>query len=208
MAFCARFCCLWLVLASVACGDEEVAMRGNKQPGEPCAITNECAIGFTCESAECTQMEPHRVTLSWTTDTDLDLHVRTPDGTHVYFDHALGAQAWLGVDGCSKHACSPDGSMGADVAHYEHAFLIESALRDDEDAGSEGDAGDDSDAGDDDDTPSTRRTYRYWVENYDCNRSSDYTLQVIARDETVVDEHTGTLAAACVSSPEHTFTAP
>jgi hypothetical protein len=49
-------------------------------------------VGITLISGEL------QVTLIWNTDADMDLHVREPDGTHVYFANKTGTSAFLDHD--------------------------------------------------------------------------------------------------------------
>lgn len=205
VATCVRFFGVGLGVALLAaCDASPGPARGNAQPGDACTTTNECTVGFECDEGLCQHDEPFRITLSWTVDTDFDLHVRTPDGEELYFgrDNEL---AWLGSDDCGSEACKEPGKT-----HYEHAFLkkIEQApgTRDassDDDAGSAGDAGDAGDA-----LEPVDLIYEYWVDNYGCKRAGDFTVEVAARDGTVKDEdsHTGTLEARCMESEHFLFT--
>lgn len=166
-------------------------------------MTNECALGFSCNEDICQQKEPYRITLRWEVDTDFDLHVRTPDGKELYFgrDNAL---AWLGADDCGSEQCrEPDNT------HFEHAFLATILQAPGtRDASSQDDAGD-SDAGDDADGGAPAPVdlnYEYWVDNYGCQRAGDYTLEVVTRNGTVVKSDSGTLDARCVESEHYLFT--
>lgn len=180
-----------LSLAVVACGDDPIAVRGSLRPGATCEVTNDCAIGFECTENICAQVEPHRITLSWTVDTDFDLHVRTPNGQELYFN-GNSTQAWLAADDCYgtslpnsdavTNACSDE-----DGVHYEDAFLLNLY--------------------DDTLTTQPRLDYEYWVENYDCDTAGDFEIVVMAQDNTAEDEiKTGTLPAACADSEHFKFT--
>ncbi len=64
------------------------------------------------------------VTLSWDTESDLDLHVVEPDGTEIYWDHIASQTGLLDFD--SNQSCQIDGrrrervlwSAGAPSGHY------------------------------------------------------------------------------------------
>ncbi len=193
--------CLWCVAVLIsACGKDAPDTTRAGQPGDMCTSTKLCVSGFACESGVCSMTEPRRITLSWDADTDLDLHVQTPNGEHVYFDRAEGSQAWLGTDGCAADSCArADGTN--DDTHYEHAFLRDIPFPTASDAGDLDAAVDDEDAGSDENRGTSRDLrYDYWVENYDCDVGGSFTLQVIARDGTVEATEAGTLAAGCTTS--------
>jgi len=200
VATCIRFLGVGLAAALVvACDASADPVRGNAQPGDACTMTNECAVGFSCNEDSCRQTEPYRITLRWDVDTDFDLHVRTPDGKELYFgrDNEL---AWLGGDDCGSEKCKEP-----DNTHFEHAFLatILQAPGTNNDAGNDDDAGDDADGG----TPGpVDLTYEYWVDNYGCQRAGDYTLEVVTREGAVLETETGTLEARCMESEHYLFT--
>lgn len=203
----ARFVLLCTLTAiATACTEEAAPKRGNAQPGETCASTNECAIGFQCTDDVCGQADPlrnpYRITLTWEANTDFDLHVRT-EGQELYFDRE-NTFAWLGSDDCASETCIED-----DTLHAEHAFLRNIVAPDDMDAGQTIE-GEDGDGGTDDGiAPGTivlLQEYEYWVDNYGCQKAGDFTLAVIAANERVIESHTGTLEARCMES-EH-FVSP
>ena len=65
-----------------------------------------------------------RVTLSWDVVTDLDLHIETPEGLHVYFaDPELGGLS-LDVDDCVGGLCRDNSGT-----HVENIFFDPTAKR-------------------------------------------------------------------------------
>jgi hypothetical protein len=171
----------WLFLGTMACSDDPALVRGNTQPGDSCKSTNDCDVGFICNEGLCAQTDPFRISLSWTVDTDFDLHVRTPSG-ELYFGRD-NEQAYLGTDDCKSNVCvDPDGT------HYEHAFLLEPPAVD---AGA---------------APLGPIAYEYWVDNYGCETAGDFALEVATPEGTVGSIHTGTLPATCAESEHFYFT--
>lgn len=202
----ARFIVLCtLGLFGLACTEDAAPPRGNAQPGETCASTNDCAVGFACNSDDvCSQADPtrnpYRTTLTWDVDTDFDLHVITYDRREVYFGHN-NDKAWLGTDDCGSEHCFDE-----DKTHAEHAFLFQIDVPSDVDSGQQVEPSTDGDGGVDDGiAPGTTvvlAQYEYWVDNYGCQKSGDFTLSVVAANDRVIESHTGTLEARCMES-EH-----
>lgn len=188
-----------LSFASIGCGDDPAVERGNTQPGEACRSTDDCAIGFACQDLLCEQIDPVRITLSWTADTDFDLHVATPTG-ELYFGQT-NDQAYLGSDDCADRKLPGDGgtvvrpSCRESSEHHEHAFLRDVAMPTGLDAG-------DTDAGFDD---LVFGEFEYWADNYGCDTAGDFTLSVVIRNGAVYAQHVGRLEAACVQSDRFPF---
>ena len=74
-----------------------------------------CDPGFLCFNAYCVETGPLRISLTFTTDTDLDLHVKTPAGDEIYYANRTADQGKLDVDQCVS-------SCGTS-SHVENVFF-------------------------------------------------------------------------------------
>lgn len=99
-----------------------VPMRENGLFGEPLATTSvtvepceeppedecveDCAAGMACVDGNCVMEGMLRITLRWSAATDLDLHVREPDGAHVFYNARSGTDAMLDHDNTTGGAGS------------------------------------------------------------------------------------------------------
>jgi hypothetical protein len=78
----------------------------------------------TCYQGVCVGTGLVRVSLSWNVVTDLDLHVRVPNGEWISYEMPSTAYGKLDVDDCVSGACiNPDGT------HVENVFLDANAPR-------------------------------------------------------------------------------
>ena len=90
------------------------------QPGDPCLFTSDCQEGsIRFAEAYCVGEGPLRVSLSFDTDSDFDLHVLTPSGLEIYYATDSGDGGTLDVDQC----VSPCGIGG----HVENIVFRDSA---------------------------------------------------------------------------------
>lgn len=87
--------------------------------GDECASDEDCGSGTECESGTCVGVGVLRVTLTFSMDTDLDLHVITPSGEEVYFGNPSAAGGVLDVDTCV-------GSCDVEEVHVENVVFNES----------------------------------------------------------------------------------
>ena len=67
-------------------------------PVDPCG--GQCAAGSTCVDGVCVVIAERglRFTLQWDNATDLDLHIVTPGGQHVFYSNLVAAGCWLDAD--------------------------------------------------------------------------------------------------------------
>ncbi len=120
-------CCLLMI---DACADRPLVygqgegQGGTGQSGDLCGDDQPCADGAECVEGVCVQSGLIRVTLSWSVVTDLDLHVETPTGVHVYYADPQRAGLSLDVDDCVGGDCRDNGGT-----HVENIFFEESAER-------------------------------------------------------------------------------
>jgi hypothetical protein len=107
-------------LLMVGCaGDEQ---RGDALPGDPCRGTIDCTPGSICFHEVCVSDGTLRFSLAWTENVDLDIHVETPNGSHIYYGNRSADGGNLDVDDCVGGGCNnPEGT------HVENVFFDESA---------------------------------------------------------------------------------
>jgi hypothetical protein len=74
-----------------------------------------CDPGFLCFNTYCVETGPLRISLTFNTDTDLDLHVKTPAGDEIYYGNRTADNGKLDVDQCVS-------SCGTS-SHVENVFF-------------------------------------------------------------------------------------
>lgn len=77
-----------------------VTGTGTKEPGEPCAETQECVPGSICFNEFCVGAGMLRISLGFEVDSDYDLHVETPLGSEIYYANRSADGGTLDVDQC------------------------------------------------------------------------------------------------------------
>lgn len=83
--------------AATACACDDTPGR----PGDPCENNYDCEPGSICYNASyCVGTGSLRVTLSFETDSDFDLHVLTPNGYEIYWADRAEDGGELDVDQC------------------------------------------------------------------------------------------------------------
>jgi hypothetical protein len=93
-------------------------------PDAECAGPEDCGMDQTCYQGVCVGTGSVRVSLSWNVVTDLDLHVRVPNGEWINYATPLTGYGQLDVDDCVSTECvNPDG------IHVENVFLDATAPR-------------------------------------------------------------------------------
>lgn len=97
---------------------------GTVQPGSPCEFISECAPGSTCYEGVCVGEGALRFSMSWITDTDIDLHVITPGGNEIYYDAPTQDGGTLDVDDCVEGLCAVQ-----DGTHVENVVFMADAPR-------------------------------------------------------------------------------
>jgi hypothetical protein len=83
--------------------EDQVGLPGGDAPaGEECQEDLDCAPGHICYFDVCVGSGPLRVSLSFETDSDFDLHVRTPEpgSAEIYYLNRLAKGGYLDVDMC------------------------------------------------------------------------------------------------------------
>jgi uncharacterized protein YfaP (DUF2135 family) len=91
--------------------------------GDACTSDAMCGAGATCFQGTCVGEGALRFSLSWEEETDLDLHVITPDGTEIYYGNSSGAGGYLDVDDCVGDSCRTPGGT-----HVENIFFEASPM--------------------------------------------------------------------------------
>lgn len=91
---------------------------GSTPTGESCTGDSDCEAGAVCYQGTCVGEGALRFSLSWELDTDYDLHVRTPAGTHISYSNPSGGGGVLDVDDCVGSVCRVPGGT-----HVENIFF-------------------------------------------------------------------------------------
>lgn len=91
--------------------------------GESCARQGDrderCMSGLACAAGRCVKDGELRITLSWSDDTDLDLHLKTPSGEVLNFENRVGdGGGRLEKDSCVNNGCENQDSF------VESAFWV------------------------------------------------------------------------------------
>ncbi len=74
---------------------------GTDETGDtPCVEDEDCGPCAICVGEVCVGTGQLRFTLTWTTDSDFDLHVITPDGVEIFFANPSDGGGVLDVDQC------------------------------------------------------------------------------------------------------------
>lgn len=111
-----------------ACADRPIVVgeggTGGGQSGDVCQNDEDCEAGAECFEGICVQKGLVRVSLSWDVVTDLDLHVETPGGVHLYFENTKGGGGELDVDDCIAGECKDNSAT-----HVENIFFDTSAKK-------------------------------------------------------------------------------
>lgn len=92
---------------------------GDKGSGEACTATEECIPGHACFNGFCVGEGSLRISLSFTTDADFDLHVLTPNASEIYYGNRDADGGTLDVDQCVS-------SCGSE-AHVENVYWTDAA---------------------------------------------------------------------------------
>lgn len=98
---------------------------GGGDAGElECGADPDCDAEEACFQGFCVGTGRVRFSLSWLMTSDLDLHLRAPDGTEINFTNPVVSWGHLDVDDCVDDECKYP-----DAAHVENVFLDEEAPR-------------------------------------------------------------------------------
>lgn len=89
---------------------------GTTMVGDSCGGSAACVADATCYQGYCVGEGPLRVSLHFTADTDLDLHVLTPSGQEIYYGRRSAGGGVLDVDQCI-------GSCTAGESHVENVVF-------------------------------------------------------------------------------------
>lgn len=73
---------------------------GDGGSGTPCESPNDCQQGLTCFENTCVGAGQLRISLSWTAQSDFDLHVITPSMKEIFYANRRADGAELDVDAC------------------------------------------------------------------------------------------------------------
>lgn len=93
-------------------------------PDAECSIPQDCGMGQTCFEGVCVGTGTVRISLSWNVVTDLDLHVRVPNGDSIGYESPVTSYGQLDVDDCVAGSC-----VNQDGTHVENIFLESTAPR-------------------------------------------------------------------------------
>jgi hypothetical protein len=105
-------------------GDTEQITTTGVDPDVECTVPQDCGEDETCYQGVCVGTGNVRVSLSWNVVTDLDLHVRVPNGEWISYEMPITAYGQLDVDDCVSGAC-----INQDGTHVENVFLDANAPR-------------------------------------------------------------------------------
>lgn len=102
---------LAVLLSNTAC--DRVCVNGEAEDGscilsdngDPCNGAWDCNPASVCFSEVCVTDGVLRFSLSWTANTDFDLHVVTPDGFEIYWGQKFADGGYLDVDDCIEDEC-------------------------------------------------------------------------------------------------------
>ena len=86
--------------------------------GRECFEPTDCPENATCFEGVCVGAGELRVSLSWNFVSDLDLHVETPTGVHIYFGNPSAGGAILDVDDCVGGQC-----LDNTATHVENIYF-------------------------------------------------------------------------------------
>lgn len=88
-----------------------------------------CNSGFLCFNTYCVQEGAMRISLSFTVNSDFDLHVKTPSGEEIFWDHRTAGAGNLDVDQCVLLCNGPthveNVFFTADAAPGEYQFFVQ-----------------------------------------------------------------------------------
>jgi hypothetical protein len=102
----------------------ETETATDTDPDVECMIAQDCGDDQTCYQGVCVGTGNVRVSLSWSVVTDLDLHLRLPNGDSISYENPITAYGELDVDDCVGGAC-----INQDGVHVENIFLGANAPR-------------------------------------------------------------------------------
>jgi hypothetical protein len=94
------------------------------EPGVECTIPQDCGEDQTCYQGVCVGTGTVRISLAWNVVTDLDLHVRVPNGEWISYQMAITPYGQLDVDDCVSGEC-----LDQNGTHVENVFLDGNAPR-------------------------------------------------------------------------------
>lgn len=97
---------------------------GTTPVGGMCSETEECVPESICYRETCVGEGTLRFSMSWTTDTDIDLHVITPSTAEIYFGNLMADAGTLDVDDCVGAVCRTPGAE-----HVENIVFTSEAMR-------------------------------------------------------------------------------
>ena len=96
--------------------------NGILEVGAICDETEECVPNSICWNESCIGVGALRFSLSWTVDTDFDLHINTPSGAHIYYANRIQEGGELDVDDCISGGCrNPEGTHVENIVFAENA---------------------------------------------------------------------------------------
>lgn len=105
-------------------GETDQLTTEGVDPGAECTIPQDCGDDQTCYQGVCVGTGTVRVSLAWNVITDLDLHVRVPNGEWISYEAPLTSYGQLDVDDCVSGQC-----LDQDGTHVENVFLDANAPR-------------------------------------------------------------------------------
>lgn len=84
----------------------EYGTRGVLMAGDACQSTRQCTGGMACEAGLCVESGELRISMSWEQNTDVDLHVRNPDGEEIWYRNREAQDGGqFQKDGCIASRC-------------------------------------------------------------------------------------------------------
>ena len=103
-----------LALVCGSCDEPSCQSLLTAQCQGECFSSADCESGESCQGGTCVGDGALRFTLRWAPDTDVDLHVTTPEGTEISYLNRVAGGAELDVD---------DTGSGPSGNHVENIFL-------------------------------------------------------------------------------------
>jgi len=86
--------------------------------GPECLEPIDCPDNATCFEGVCVGAGELRISLSWSYVSDLDLHVETPSGVHIFFENPSEGGGILDVDDCIGGQC-----VDNTATHVENVYF-------------------------------------------------------------------------------------
>lgn len=121
--------------------------------GKECTNRTQCSTDEVCRQHNCLEDGNVKITVSWTSNADVDLHVLTPKGNEISADIADVITAdggKISFDQCQGESCKSD-TRTVNFPHVEHVVWVHGE-------------------------PVVKGKYKVWVENFNGVAAADFTI--------------------------------